>query len=40
MFRYNGFTITVFQDKIVASQGNLKLVFSSFDELFSVLGTV
>lgn len=37
MFRYNGFTIYVMDNKVIAVQGNLKFEFESVEKALEIL---
>ena len=36
-FRFNGFTIVILQDKVIATQGSLQFVFKDIDAALEVL---
>ena len=38
MFRYNGFTITILKDKVLATQGQIKFIFETVEAALEALG--
>jgi hypothetical protein len=40
MFHLNGFTVTIYADSVVVSQGTLKLYFNTLEEALDMLESV
>lgn len=38
MFRYNGFTLTILKDKVIATQGQLRFEFKTIEDAMLALG--
>lgn len=38
MFRFNGFSITIMKDYVLATQGTIRFTFSTLEEAMATLG--